>query len=62
MHPHFTRLGVWLIGVIIENDMKYEDEHIVTDFTQCARTNQSIKGINRYDQKPQQFLKLAGHY
>lgn len=48
------------VGVIIGNDMRYEDEHIVTDFTQRARTDQSLKGIKkRYNENPQQALKLA---
>lgn len=48
------------VGVIIGNDMRYEDEHIVTDFTQRARTDQSLKGIKKiYNENPQQALKLA---
>lgn len=33
------------VGVIIGNDMKYEDGHIVTDFTKRAKTDQSLRGI-----------------
>lgn len=35
------------VGVIIGNDMRYEDEKIVTDFTQRASTDQSLKGIKK---------------
>ncbi|WP_296881506.1 DUF2075 domain-containing protein [uncultured Methanobrevibacter sp.] len=48
------------VGVIIGNDMRFDGEHIVTDFTQRARTDQSLKGIKkRYKENPQQALKLA---
>ena len=33
------------VGVIIGDDMRYEDGHIVTDFTKRAKTDQSLKGI-----------------
>lgn len=35
------------VGVIIGDDMGYEDGHIVTDYTKRAKTDQSLKGINR---------------
>ena len=35
------------VGVIIGDDLRYEDDHIVTDYTKRARTDQSLKGINR---------------
>ena len=34
-------------GVIIGDDMRYEDGHIVTDFTKRAKTDQSLKGIKK---------------
>lgn len=33
------------VGVIIGDDLRYEEEHIVTDFTKRAKTDQSLKGI-----------------
>lgn len=35
------------VGVIIGDDMRYENGHIVTDFTKRANTDQSIKGIKK---------------
>lgn len=48
------------VGVIIGNDMRYEDGHIVTDFNQRARTDQSIKGIKTfYKKNPYEASKVA---
>ena len=48
------------VGVIIGNDMRFDGEHIVTDFTQRARTDQSLKGIKkRYNKNPSKALELA---
>lgn len=33
------------VGVIIGNDLRYENGHVVTDFTKRASTDQSIKGL-----------------
>ncbi|MCR5720621.1 MAG: DUF2075 domain-containing protein [Lachnospiraceae bacterium] len=33
------------VGVIIGDDMRYEDGRIITDYTKRARTDQSLKGI-----------------
>jgi len=33
------------VGVIIGDDIRYENNHIVTDFTKRASTDQSLKGI-----------------
>ena len=33
------------VGVIIRNDLRYENGHVVTDFTKRASTDQSIKGL-----------------
>ncbi len=33
------------VGVIIGEDLRYENNHIVTDFTKRANTDQSLKGI-----------------
>ena len=35
------------IGVIIGDDLRYEDEQIVTDYKKRAQTDQSLKGINK---------------
>ena len=35
------------IGVIIGDDMRYEDNHIVTDYTKRAATDNSLKGIKK---------------
>ena len=48
------------VGVIIGNDMRYEDGHIVTDFNRRARTDQSLKGIKKlYRENPEKALKDA---
>ncbi|MBQ2831158.1 DUF2075 domain-containing protein [Methanobrevibacter sp.] len=48
------------VGVIIGNDMRFDGEHIVTDFTQRAKTDQSLKGIKkRYKENPEEALQLA---
>lgn len=39
------------VGVIIGLDMRYEDHHIVTDFTKRAKTDQSLKGIKKLAKK-----------
>jgi len=33
------------VGVIVGLDLRYEDEKVITDFTQRANTDQSLKGI-----------------
>ncbi|MBQ9014253.1 MAG: DUF2075 domain-containing protein [Bacilli bacterium] len=35
------------VGVIIGDDIRYEDSHIITDYTKRAATDQSLKGINK---------------
>ncbi len=48
------------VGVIIGNDMRYENGKIVTDFTQRARTDQSMKGIkSMYKENPERAKGLA---
>ena len=32
---------------IIGDDLRYENNHIITDYTKRAKTDQSIKGINK---------------
>lgn len=48
------------VGVIIGNDMRYENQQIVTDFTARAKTDQSLKGIKSlYKQDPDLAIKEA---
>jgi len=48
------------VGVIIGEDMRYEDGKVVTDFTRRAKTDQSLKGIkSMYKENPQKALELA---
>ena len=35
------------VGVIIGDDMRYEDGHIVTDYSKRAKTDTSLNGINK---------------
>ncbi|MCR5083342.1 MAG: DUF2075 domain-containing protein [Parasporobacterium sp.] len=47
-------------GVIIGDDMRYENGHVVTDFTKRANTDQSLKGIKTlYKNDPEFALKEA---
>ncbi len=47
-------------GVIIGDDMRYENGHVVTDFTKRAKTDQSLKGIKKlYKADPKKALKEA---
>lgn len=41
------RLEFDYVGVIIGDDMRYENNHIVTDYSKRAKTDQSLKGINK---------------
>lgn len=48
------------VGVIIGEDLRYENGRIVTDFTKRARTDQSLKGIRKlYKEKPEEANRLA---
>lgn len=38
------------VGVIIGNDMRYDGEHIVTDYKKRAKTDQSLNGIGNYNE------------
>lgn len=41
------------VGVIIGDDIRYENGHVVTDFTKRAKTDQSLKGIKSlYKENP----------
>lgn len=48
------------VGVIIGEDMRYEDGKVLTDFTRRAKTDQSLKGIKKlYKENPEQAQKVA---
>ncbi len=48
------------VGVIIGDDIRYENGHIVTDFTKRAKTDQSIKNLKTmYKENPEEALARA---
>lgn len=48
------------VGVILGDDIRYEDGHVVTDFSKRAKTDQSLKGIkNLYKERPEEAKKRA---
>lgn len=48
------------VGVIIGDDIRFEDGKIVTDFTKRAKTDQSLKGIKKlYKENPDEAKKRA---
>lgn len=48
------------VGVIIGEDMRFENGHIVTDFTKRARTDQSLRGIKKlYKENPKKANQAA---
>ena len=49
------------VGVIIGDDMRYENNHIVTDYTKRAKTDTSLKGINKIakEQGQEEANKIA---
>lgn len=48
------------VGVIIGNDIRYENGQVITDFTKRAKTDNSLKGIKTmYKENPEKALKLA---
>lgn len=48
------------VGVIIGDDLRYENGHIVTDFNKRASTDQSLKGIKKlYKENPELALARA---
>jgi len=48
------------VGVIIGEDMRYENGKIITDFTKRAKTDQSLKGIKTlYRENPQKAKESA---
>lgn len=48
------------VGVIIGDDLRYEDGNLVTDYGKRARTDQSIKGLKKMEEEdPERARKLA---
>ncbi|WP_413862272.1 DNA/RNA helicase domain-containing protein [Methanobrevibacter sp. UBA417] len=48
------------IGVILGKDIRYEDNKIITDFTQRAKTDRSLFGIKKmYKENPEKALTIA---
>lgn len=48
------------VGVIIGDDLRFENGHIITDFTKRANTDQSIKGLKTmYKTEPEKAEKIA---
>ena len=48
------------VGVIIGDDLRYEDGHLVTDYTKRAKTDQSIKGLKKIEKEnPHRAHQLA---
>ena len=38
------------VGVIIGDDMRYDGEHIITDYKKRAKTDNSLSGIGKYNE------------
>lgn len=48
------------VGVIIGDDIRFENGHVVTDFTRRAKTDQSLKGIKKlYKESPSEAKNRA---
>lgn len=48
------------VGVIVGDDLRFENNKIITDFTARAKTDQSLKGIKTmYKKDPQKALDIA---
>lgn len=48
------------VGVIMGNDIRFENGQVITDFTKRAKTDQSLKGIKKlYQESPQEAKKRA---
>ncbi len=48
------------VGVIIGDDIRYENGHVVTDFSKRAATDQSLKGIKKlYKDNPEEAVERA---
>lgn len=48
------------IGLIIGDDLRYEDGKIITDFTKRSKTDRSLNGIKKmYKESPKEALSIA---
>ncbi len=48
------------VGVIIGDDLRFENGHVITDFRKRARSDQSIKGIQKlYKENPEEACNRA---
>lgn len=48
------------VGVIIGDDLRFENGHPVTDYTKRARTDQSVKGLKKMEkEEPERARQLA---
>lgn len=48
------------VGVIIGDDLRYENNKVITDFKKRAKTDQSLKGIKgMYNRNPQLALRVS---
>ena len=48
------------VGVIVGNDLRYENGCLVTDYTKRARTDQSIRGLKKMEEEdPERARQLA---
>lgn len=48
------------VGVIIGDDIRFENEHVITDFTRRVKTDQSLKDIKKlYKEFPKEARKRA---
>lgn len=49
------------VGVIIGDDLRYEDDRVITDFTKRAKTDKSLFGIQKlYNEDPFEAIDLSG--
>ena len=48
------------VGVIMGDDIRFENGHVITDFTKRAKTDQSLKGIKKlYKESPDEAVQRA---
>ncbi len=45
------------VGVIIGPELRYENGHIVTDYTKRAKTDQSLKGIKKLVKEDKEYAE-----
>ena len=54
MHSYYTGLEFDYVGVIIGEDLRYENNELVTDYRQRAKTDSSVKGLKKlYRENPE---------